>query len=63
MKLYAKDVEEFTVTDDFELSLGQLYKLGILQIKKQLENGNFIIFISLTEAGKELLKHAEFPMQ
>lgn len=40
----------------FEYCLGQLYKEGILQIKKQLENGAFIFFISITESGQELLK-------
>lgn len=63
IKLYAKDAEQFAVFDDFEFSLGQLYKLGIVKIKKQLEDGNFIIFISLTELGKKLFKKAEFSME
>jgi hypothetical protein len=31
-----------------------------VQIKKQLENGNFVIFISLAEAEKELFKQSGF---
>lgn len=63
IKLYVKDPEQFAVFDDFEFSLGQLYKLGIVQIKKQFEYGKYIVFISLTEAGKELFKQAEFSME
>ncbi len=47
----------------FEFSLGQLYKHGILQIRKRVENGVFIFLISITEAGKELLKKSEYSMQ
>jgi hypothetical protein len=46
-----------------EFSIGQLYERGILEIKKRVENGVFIFFISITEAGKELLKENEHPMQ
>ncbi|HSV10938.1 MAG TPA: hypothetical protein VLI68_09220 [Hanamia sp.] len=47
----------------FEFSIGQLYKRGILQIKKRVENGVFIFFISITESGRELLKMTENSMQ
>ena len=63
IKLYVKTPEQFAVFDDFEFSLGQLYKLGIVEIKKQLEYGKFIMFISLTEVGKELFKQSEFSMK
>ncbi len=56
MKFYSKDAGQFSEVKDIELCLGQLYKWGIVQIKKQFENANFILFISLTEAGKDLLK-------
>jgi hypothetical protein len=63
MKLYSKGAGQFAELNDFELCLGQLYKQGIVQIKKQLENGSFIFFISLTESGKELLKQSELSIQ
>jgi uncharacterized protein YgfB (UPF0149 family) len=63
MKHYASEAEQFALPDDFEFCLGQLYKLGIVQIKKQLEHEDFTVFISLTEAGKELLKQANFSTQ
>jgi hypothetical protein len=55
MKLYQNAVPTSKI-NDLEFFLGQLYNDGIVQIKKQFENGNFMLFISLTEAGKELLK-------
>jgi hypothetical protein len=57
---FIQDAGQFPVPDDFELYLRYLYKLGIVQIKKQLENGNFVIFISLAEAEKELFKQSGF---
>lgn len=57
MKLYQNAVPASKITD-VELFIGRLYKDGMVQIKKQFENGNFMLFISLTEAGKELLKQA-----
>jgi len=55
MKLYQNNVPSSKI-NDLEFFLGRLYNDGIVQIKKQFENGNFMLFISLTEAGKELLK-------
>jgi len=46
-----------------EFSIGQLYKRGILQIIKRVENGVFVFFISITETGKELLKMNEYSMK
>lgn len=47
----------------FEFCIGQLYKRGILHIKKRVENGVFIFFISITDIGKELLKKSEYAME
>jgi len=55
MKLYQNAVPTSKI-NDLEFFLGRLYNDGIVQIKKQFENGNFMLFISLTEAGKELLQ-------
>lgn len=54
MKLYQNTAPTSKI-NDLEFFLGRLYNDGIVQIKKQFENGNFMLFISLTEAGKELL--------
>lgn len=59
IQLYTTDPSNQSAFHDFDYYIGQLYKKGIVQIKKQLENGSFVIFISLTEAGKELLKKTE----
>jgi hypothetical protein len=63
MKYYTKDAGQSEDVADFEFYLGQLYKFGIVQITKQLENKSFTFFISLTEAGKDLLKQRKFLMQ
>ncbi|HXR84243.1 MAG TPA: hypothetical protein VN722_08040 [Hanamia sp.] len=55
MKLYQNNVPSSKI-NDLEFFLGRLYNDGIVQIKKQFENGKFMLFISLTEGGKELLK-------
>ncbi|MGN6533416.1 MAG: hypothetical protein ACTHK0_16860 [Ginsengibacter sp.] len=62
-QLCSLDASSTSGVDNFEFYLGQLYKEGILHIKKQFENGVFIFFISITETGKELLKKSELSMQ
>jgi hypothetical protein len=55
-ELYVDDIARPVGVNVFEFSIGQLYRRGILQIKKRVENGAFIFFISISESGKELLK-------
>ncbi len=62
-ELCSLDASSFEGVNYFEFCLGQLYKKGILHIKKQVENGVFIFFISITETGKELLKKGDLSMQ
>lgn len=62
MKLYQTTVPA-SMINDAELFIGRLYKDGLLQIKKEFENGNFHLFISLTDAGKELLKPKKSPLE
>jgi len=62
-ELYLPDAARPVGVNIFEFSIGQLYKRGILQIKKRVENGAFIFFISISESGKELLKNIESPLE
>lgn len=62
-ELYVNDIARPVGVNVFEFSIGQLYKCGILQIKKRVENGAFIFFISLSESGKELLKKMESSLE
>ncbi len=62
MKLYRNTVRTSKI-NDVEFFIGQLYKDGIVQIKKRFDNGNFMLFISLTEAGKELLKQTKSSLE
>jgi hypothetical protein len=64
IKLYAKNTFQLNgVFDDFEYCLGQLYKAGIVQIKKRFEKGHFVMLISLTEAGMALLNQSQMSME
>ena len=62
-ELFVPDVVRPAGINIFEFNIGQLYKRGILQIKKRVENGVFILFISVTESGKELLKIMESSLE
>jgi hypothetical protein len=62
-ELYVHDVARPVGVDVFEFSIGQLYKRGILQIKKRVEKGVFIFFISISESAKELLKTMESSLE
>ena len=62
-ELFVPDMVRPAGINIFEFSIGQLYKRGILQIKKRVENGVFIFFISITESGKELLKKTESSLE
>ena len=64
MKFYAKNSFQFAGTfDDLEYCLGQLYKAGIIEIKKRFEKGNFVMLISLTETGVSLMSGAQLSMK
>lgn len=62
-EVYVHDIARPVGVNFFEFSIGQLYKQGILQIKKRVENGAFIFFISISESGKELLKKMQSSME
>ncbi len=62
-ELFKQDGPPPSGVNILEFSLGQLYQRGILQIKKRVENGVFVFFISITETGKELLKMSERSIQ
>jgi hypothetical protein len=61
--LYECDMQRPEGVNIFDFSIGQLYERGILQIRKRVENGVFVFFISLTETGKELLEQSEYSMR
>lgn len=64
MKLYSKNTFQFGgAFDNLEYCLGQLYKAGIIEIKKRFERGNFVMHISLTETGITLMNQSQLSMK